>query len=384
MLGVTTLFAATIDGVHALRRGDADAEWLAEPCGLQGRHVSSLLVESGLLLAGCHGTDGGLHVSRDGGESWDRHVEGMDSSHVYMLASENRDGRAIFYAGTEPARLYRSSDQANTWEELDTLSQVPGTEKWTFPSPPHIAHVKTMTFAPGYEGQFYVLVEQGALLKTCDDGKTWHEVQSYSSEDDSFYKDVHRLVIHPSDPLIMYLATGNGFYATTNGGESWDKRFGRDATVGYPEMLFLDPADPDTIYIGGAADAPVTWSERGGARPGFIVSNDRGISWQRRMAGLPDPIFGNIEAISMHVGPSGAEFYIGTAVGDVFESRDAGQHWQRIASGLPPISKGRRYRHFLSVEQKAQLEEEAKAERRAQGLEDRHYESTGVVSNQAS
>lgn len=377
---IDTLLIGTIDGVYSIHRGEGQSEWQAQPRGLQGKHVSSLLHDSDLLLAGVHGTSGGLYSSSDMGETWQQRTDGLPTPHVYMLASERRGDRTLFYAGTEPARLYRSEDGGRSWSELESMTQVPGTDQWTFPSPPHIAHVKTMSCVPGREGSFYVLIEQGALLKTDDDGETWQEVASYASNEDSFYKDVHRLAIRPSDPRQMYLATGNGFYASKDAGDTWDRIFGREGAVGYPEMLFLDPEDDNVLYIGGAFDAPVTWSDNGGAVPGFIVSTDAGVTWNKRMQGIAEPVFGNFEAITMHACPGGAHFYIGTSTGEIYESRDAGRNWKRVASGLPPISKGRRYRHFLTAEQKAKLEEEGKAERREQGLEDREYQSTGVVS----
>ena len=77
---------------------------------------------------------------------------------------------ARVYAGTEPADLHRSYDLGKTWHELSSLTDVPNTEKWTFPPPPHIAHVKNVIFDPRDASVIYAAVEQGALLKTTDAG----------------------------------------------------------------------------------------------------------------------------------------------------------------------------------------------------------------------
>jgi len=169
------------------------------------------------------------------------------------------------------------------------------------------------------------------------------------------------------------MATGDGLYFSADGGQTWTHQQGRGDRVGYPDALFLQPGDDSTVYLGGAGDAPETWRTRGGAFPGFIVSRDGGRTWAERMDGLPDPIEGNIEAMSMHHWPAGDSFYAGTAVGDVFHSDDGGAHWSLLAKGLPPISKARHYRHFLSADEKARIEDEARAERRAEGLADREY-----------
>src|SRR5207237_925440 len=133
---------------------------------------------------------------------------------------------------------------------LAGLRAVPGTEKWIFPPPPHIAHVKNVAFHPHRPGTIYALVEQGAVLKSADDGATWRELDAYASEHDSFYRDVHRLVIAASDPDRMHLATGDGLYASEDGGESWTHQQRRTDRVGYPDALFLDPNDDDVVYLG--------------------------------------------------------------------------------------------------------------------------------------
>ncbi|WP_108723958.1 WD40/YVTN/BNR-like repeat-containing protein [Hyphococcus luteus] len=375
---VDKLFVGTLRGVHALLR-DASGEWRAEARGLEDRHISSLLYDegSGLMFAGIHGRgeEGGIFVSEDEGRSWTPRFSGIDKTHVYSLASEQRDGETILYAGVEPPALYRSRDLGESWEELSALNKVPGTEKWTFPPPPHIAHVKCMTLNPAEPGCIYALVEQGALLKSEDDGKSWRELDAYASEDDSFYRDVHRVAVARSDKNRIHLSTGDGLYYTEDGGKTWEHQQKRTDRVGYPDPLFLDPRDDDTVYLGGAGDAPETWRVEGGAFPGFIVSHDRGRTWAEQMNGLPDPIEGNIEAMAMHSSPKGLAFYAGTAVGEVFGTEDGGENWARIASGLPPVSKARHYRHFLSAEEKKRIEEEAKAERRAEGLADKEYKT---------
>ena len=112
------------------------------------------------------------------------------------------------FAGTSPAGLYRSEDLGESWTEITSIFGASDTAKWTFSPPPHIPHVKQTVFHPTDRETIYVLVEQGAFLKSTDDGKTWTELAAYSAPEDDVYRDVHRLVIKPDQPEIFYLVTG--------------------------------------------------------------------------------------------------------------------------------------------------------------------------------
>lgn len=370
-----TLFVGTLRGMYVFTRsGDG---WNVEGPRMAERHFSSLLYEpnSKLLFGGCHGYGeaGGLYASADQGRTWEKRTNGLTNDHVYTIARAEQGGRVTLYAGTEPPALFRSDDLGQSWTELPALRGVPGTDKWTFPPPPHIAHVKCMTVDPKAPDTLYVLVEQGALLKTTDGGKSWKELDAYSKDSDTFYRDVHRVVVSPADRNHIHLASGDGLYYSADGGQTWTHQQTRKDRIGYPDALFLDPNDDSTLYMGGAGDAPETWRRDGTANPGFIVSRDRGKTWKESMSGFAQPVHGNLEAFAMHSWPGGLAFYAGSAVGDVYSSEDGGKTWKTIATGLPPISKARHYRHFLSEDDKKRIENEGKAERRAQGLTDKEY-----------
>lgn len=374
----TTLHIGTLRGLYTFTRKSIDDDWQQTAVTLEDKHVSCLLYEENTqrLFAGFHGYEehGGIVVSTDGGRTWEPRIGGLESVHVYTLAAEKRGDDIILYAGTEPPAFYRSKDLGKHWEEIPGVKKVPGTDKWTFPPPPHIAHVKWSLPHPNKPGTIYVLVEQGALLVSEDDCQSWRELDAYESPNDSFYRDVHRVAIANNSPGHLYLAAGDGLYFSTDAGESWVHQQKRTDRVGYPDALYIDPDDDNTVYLGGAGDAPETWRKEGGAFPGFIVSHDGGITWTETMQGLPQPIHGNIEAMDMYYWPIGdnkhaVSFYAGTAVGDVFTSDDRGHTWKLLATGLPPISKARHYRHFLTEDQKLSIETEAMKERKTAGMD---------------
>jgi photosystem II stability/assembly factor-like uncharacterized protein len=343
------LVVATADGVVTLERQGAGGAWDVARRELKGLHISSLLFEPrrGGLFAGVH--DGGLYASMDGGQTWERRMRGITQEHVFTLASVERDGGVVLYAGTEPVPLFESTDYGETWEELPTLAGVPGTDRWMFPAPPNIAHVKDIIFDPRDSRTMYVGVEQGALLKSTDAGRTWRELDRYSKPDDPVYKDVHRLVMRPSNPDALYMTGGAGLYLSTDGGETWEQLSTTRARIGYPDALLISPFDNDLMFMAGAIASPGEWRRTHDADAGIARSRDGGRTWELLTRGLPEHIYGNMEAMSMSVWPDGFAMFAGTTDGDVFASEDQGESWSRIAGGLAPVSKGGHYRALTAA-----------------------------------
>ena len=343
------LFVATIRGVVQLDRPAPGAPWSTTTEALAGKHVSALLFEpqSGKLFAAAHGEEG-VWVSDDAtGAAWRAASNGIGHRNIYSLACRRRGREVALFAGAEPAAIYRSDDLGASWRDLPALRGVPGTDKWHFPPPPHIAHVKSITIHPVRPETLFACVEQGALLTSEDDGESWRELDDYSRPDDPTYRDTHRIELHPKFPSIAYLTTGVGCYRSEDGGKSWRALTRRGSRLGYPDFVFLDPDNPNILYVAGAEKSPREWPGDGTANSAVLKSVDGGRNWRELKNGLPERIGGGIEAMSRHRWPNGTMLSFATAQGEIYASDDDGETWQRIAQGLAPVSKGVHYRAFL-------------------------------------
>jgi photosystem II stability/assembly factor-like uncharacterized protein len=335
----TCLFVGTADGVVTLEREGPDGAWAPTARALQGQHVGSLLLEPrrGGIFAGTH--RGGLYASLDGGQTWEPRSRGLNHDNVYTLASVERDGAIVLYAGTQPAHLYQSTDYGERWDELPALRQVADIDRWTFPAPPHVAHVKDVAFDPRDSRTMYVAVEQGALLKSADGGQTWRELDSHYGADNLWYKDIHRLAISPTHPDRLYMTSGDGLYRSEDAGETWEHVTDTTARIGYPDGLLLSPEADTTLFMAGGHTSPNVWRESHDANAAIARSTDGGRTWEFLSQGLPDYLWENVEALSMAVWPGGFSLFAGTARGEVFASDDRGTTWSRIAAGLPRVGK---------------------------------------------
>lgn len=340
----TRLFVATLRGVNLLERAAPGAPWSNRSRMLEGRHCSSLMIEPrrGGVFAGMH--TGGLYFSPDEGATWEARSQGITIEQVFCVGYAHHDDATVLYAGTEPASMFRSDDYGASWTEQPGVKETEGRDKWSFPSPPHEAHVKTMTIDPRDPKIVYAGVEQGDLLKTTDGGATWRVLDDYSKPDDWTYRDIHQIVVHPANSDEIYMTTGMGLYQSLDAGETWRLAVDNSFRVGYPDHLIVSPLDGDTMFMSGARENPGTWRKSLHADGTIVRTRDRGKSWVTVNRGLPDDRRANIEAMSVASYPGGFVLFAGTTDGDVFESDDEGESWTRIAGGLAPVSKSGHYR----------------------------------------
>lgn len=329
------LLVGTVDGVVELRC--VAGTWSDAGRSLRGVHVSSLALDAlDRVYAGSHGH--GIHRRADGG--WLSCSDGLASENVYSLMVSGD----TLYAGTEPALLFRLRGDASAWEELDALRTIPGRDGWNFPAPPHIAHAKHVDVDPRDPDTFYVSVEQGALLKTVDGGRTFRQL---TFRDDAYVynNDAHRVAINPLAPDELYLSGGDGVTRSPDGGASWKRVTTPAMRVGYPDATFCSPLEDGVLFTAGAGGRPHSWRATGTADAAMARSRDRGQTWE--ILALP-ATRGNIEAVTLVSRSDGYGFFVATTDGEIFASTDSGETWSVIADGLPAISKGGHYETVLS------------------------------------
>ena len=195
--------------------------------------------------------------SDDGGRTWvDMNAAGARDEEIWaMAASPSVAGRV--FAGTSHGRLIRSDDHGRNFVELTAFLKVPGRDKWSFPPPPHIPHVRAIAFDPNHPEIMYVGVEEGGVFRTCDGG------ESFETLNNGLYDDVHSVAVDPVDSTRLYATTGRGFYVSKNGGASWRQvKAGMNRSYTVPLLVF--GSDHTSIYTAAAAAPPPMW--RVGAR----------------------------------------------------------------------------------------------------------------------
>jgi len=156
------------------------------------------------------------------------------------------------FIGTSRGRLMRSDDRGRSFHELTAFLKVPGRDRWSFPPPPHIPHVRSISFDPNLPGLMYVGVEEGGVFRTHDGG------QSFESLNSGLYDDIHTVAVDPGNSRRLYATTGRGFYVSSNAGGSWRHiKAGFDRSYTVP--LLVVGGEHQVIYTVAAGSPPPMW-----------------------------------------------------------------------------------------------------------------------------
>ena len=166
----------------------------------------------------CGTAGAGLFRSRDSGRNWEPVGPGIDHPIVTAVAvgnAEQADGLGVVYAGTEPSAVFRSDTGGDNWVDLASLRALPSADTWSFPPRPHTHHVRWIEADVSVADRLFVAIEAGALVRTFDGGRTWRDRVRGGPY------DTHTAVTNPLAPGRIYSAAGDGYFESTDAGDSW-------------------------------------------------------------------------------------------------------------------------------------------------------------------
>ncbi len=298
--------------------------------------------------------------STDGGRQW------MEAKRppAFAKAPEGQSGRAVdsvfwltpghasepgvWYAGTSPVGMFRSSDGGVSWDEVSGFNDglYPKIEHAVVPGPDG-AQLHSICVDPEDARHLYVGISIGGIFESVDRGASWRplnqgvDAEFLPDSKQEYGHDPHLLVMHPAMPQRLYHQNHCGIYRLDRPETKWE-RIGRNMPEGVGDIGFpmvVHPRDPDTAWV-FPMDGTEVWPRTSpGGRPAVYRTSDAGASWQRQDAGMPrEHAWWTVKRQAMcadRAEPVG--LYFGTTSGELWGSRDAGETWSPIAAHLPHI-----------------------------------------------
>jgi hypothetical protein len=296
-----------------------------------------------LLATGSSWYGAAVHRSGDLVE-WDQVVAGPvydaeSGRKLTKIWSFATHGDAVF-AAVDEAGLFRSEDNATTWQPVPGLNEHPTRAGW-YPGFGGLAAHRVLG-DPGNPDRLWCAISAVGVFRSDDGGATWIPrnegvpVTAVSADFSDIGFCVHGLALDPDDPDRLWRQDHQGVFRSHDGGDTWERiEHGLPSYFGFPivrdhgtGMLFTVPLESDEFRM------PVDGRLR------VFRSADGGDSWTAAAEGLPEePSFTGVLRGAMtadQLDPGGV--YFGTTGGKVYASADLGDTWQSLPGTLPRIS----------------------------------------------
>jgi photosystem II stability/assembly factor-like uncharacterized protein len=286
-----------------------------------------------------------IFKSTDLGKSWKRarssprFGENKQKLAVKRIWNIQPDGHGKVYAGAEPAALFVSDDDSDTWEEFEALNYHETREKWNPGNGGLCLH--TIVIHPRNRKKIRVGISAVGVIGSDDGGDKWRFLNKkiragfLPNKYPEYGQCVHKIDLNPSKPDTLYLQNHGGVYKSEDFGEKWTEiSKGLPSDFGFP--IGVSPTDPETAYV-----VPLIGMGRFPKKGKFQVwmTRDGGKRWTARDKGLPDQAYFGVLRESMALdGEEPGGVYCGTTTGQVYYTRNEGESWEKMVDKLPRIA----------------------------------------------
>ena len=217
---------------------------------------------------------------------------------------------------------------------------------WRMVGPMRGGRTRAVAGVPSQPSVFYIGAVNGGVWKTDDAGRSWRPIFDAQPT-----QSIGAIAVAPSDPNIIYVASGegllrpdlsvgNGIYRSRDAGRTWS-HLGLTEGQQIAELA-IDPRDPSRLFAAVLGHPYGPNPERG-----IYRSQDAGASWERVLykdadtgasAVAIDPVHPEVVYAGLwqaRLGPWEDKNEFNGTGGGLFKSTDGGSSWRRLSAGLP-------------------------------------------------
>ena len=251
----------------------------------------------------------------------------------------------IMFAGSASGGLWKTTAGgvgADAWDIVDLGFSVLGVSTVAIdPVDPDVMYIGTgeayhYDWTNGGEAIRHARGSYGVgVLKTVDGGANWTKSLDWTY---AASKGVWMIEIHPFDRNIVYAATTDGVYKSTDAGGSW--------TLVHDVIMAMDvrihPASPDTVFV--------ACGNFGSTGHGIYRTTNGGQDWTKLTSGLPSSWTGKCQ---LDIAPTSPNIVF-ASIADyddgrgLYKSTNTGDSWSKVNSTDYPSYQGW-YSHYVLV-----------------------------------
>lgn len=242
---------------------------------------NSFMAARGIEAEGLFGLDEEMEEERENSERYDKPDEAQE---FYVQKRAPVGQKAI---PVERYALARQQIDQMTRYESSTDTVLPSMEStngrvtelfqsWKALGPGNVGgRTRTLVIHPTQPNIMYIAGVAGGIWKSTNSGKSWRPLDDMMAN-----LAVTSLTMHPNNPQILYAATGegvfnvdavrgNGIFKTTNGGKTWKQlnNTANNSNFYYVNKIAVSANKPNRIYavtrtgLWRSTDAGKTWKQ---------------------------------------------------------------------------------------------------------------------------
>jgi hypothetical protein len=246
----------------------------------------------------------------------------------------------VVYAGVEDAALFRTTDGGKSWHELSGLRGHGTGPKWSPGAGGMGLH--TILLDPKNQKRIYIAISAAGAFRSDDGGQSWKPInqglRSNHIPDPAAEVGhcVHRIAFHPSRPNVLFMQKHWDVMRSDNAGDLWREVSGNLPTD-FGFVVDVHAHEPETVFVVPIKSDAEHYPPEGKLR--VYRSRTGGNDWEPLTNGLPqENCYVNVLRDAMSIDSlDKCGVYFGTTGGQVYLSPDGGDHWQAIVRDLPAV-----------------------------------------------
>ena len=244
------------------------------------------------------------------------------------------------YAGVEDAAIFRTKDGGKSWHELAGLRGHGTGPKWQPGAGGMCLH--TIILDPSDAKRMYAAISAAGAFRTDDGGTTWKPInkglksQYIPNPEAEVGHCVHHVAMHRSKPGVLFMQKHWDVMRSDNAGDQW-KEVSGNLPTDFGFVIDVHAHEPETIYVVPIKSDGEHFVPDGKLR--VYRSRTGGNEWEALTKGLPQSdCYVNVLRDAMAVDSlDSCGIYFGTTGGQVYASADAGDNWAPIVRDLPAV-----------------------------------------------